>query len=315
VLAESLAVAGCGRIVLCSRAEPSSTAQQTIELIRAIGCDVVVERGDIAQPETADRLVAAATASGLPLRGVLHAAGIIENASLANITDELLAGEWAPKVYGAWHLHQASSLQPLDWFCSFSSSAALLGSPGLGAHAAANSWLDAFTHWRRAQGLTATSIAWQAEANSNGAVITVEEGAHALEALLRHDRAHTGYTTVIGTPWLTDLAQHSPFAERFQHSGQSRIGSSKFRAELMALPLAERSARLRELVSEQVGLLLRRNVDADRPLHEYGLDSLRHTELRARIEAQTGVYINVGDTHTVRGLAEHLSAALAGQEL
>ena len=144
----------------------------------------------------------------------------------------------------------------------------LTGSPGLGAHAAANSWLDAFTHWRRAQGLTATSIAWQAEANSNGAVITVEEGAHALEALLRHDRAHTGYTTVIGTPWLTDLAQHSPFAERFQHSGQSRIGSSKFGAELMALPLAERSARLRELVSEQVGLLLRRNVDADRPLHE-----------------------------------------------
>ncbi len=315
VLAESLAVAGCGRIVLCSRTGPSNTAQQTIELIRAIGCDVVVERGDIAQPETADRLVAAATATGLPLRGVLHAAGIIENASLANITHELLAGEWAPKVYGAWHLHQASSGQPLDWFCSFSSSAALLGSPGLGAHAAANSWLDAFTHWRRAQGLTATSIAWQAEADSNGAAITVEEGAHALEALLRHDRAYTGYTTVIGTPWLTALAQHSPFAERFQHSGQNRMGSSKFRAELMALPLDERSARLRELVAEHVGLILRRNVDVDRPLHEYGLDSLGHTELRTRIEAETGVSISPGDIITVGGLAQHLGDALAPQEV
>ena len=79
---------------------------------------------------------------------------------LANITDELIERDWAPKVYGAWNLHQATAGQPLDWFCSFSSAAALLGSPGQGAYAAANSWLDAFTHWRRAQGLPATSIAW-----------------------------------------------------------------------------------------------------------------------------------------------------------
>ena len=314
VLAESLASAGCGRIVLCSRAAPSASAQETIELIRAIGSDVVVEHGDIALAETADRLVAAATATGLPLRGVLHAAGVIETAGLANITDELLTHEWTPKVYGAWHLHQATSGQPLDWFCSFSSSAALLGSPGLGAYAAANSWLDAFTHWRRAQGLTATSIAWQADADGNGTAITLEEGAHALEALLRHDRAYTGYTTVIGTPWLTALAQHSPYAERFQHSGQNRVNSSKFRTELMELPPEERSVRLRELVAEQVGLILRRNVDADRPLHEYGLDSLGHTELRTRIEAETGVSISPGDIITVGGLAQHLGDALASQE-
>ena len=161
----------------------------------------MVEHGDIAHADTADRLVAAATATGLPLRGVLHAAGIVENASLANITDELLARDWAPKVHGAWHLHQAlhetEAGEPLDWFCSFSSAAALLGSPGQGAYAAANSWLDAFTHWRRAQGLPATSIAWEAGADNNGAAITVEEGAYAFEALLRHDRAYTGYTTII----------------------------------------------------------------------------------------------------------------------
>jgi len=279
----------------------------------------VVECGDVAQPDTAARLVAAATATGLRLRGVLHAAGVVENASLANITDELLARDWAPKVYGAWHLHQAlheaEAGQPLDWFCSFSSAAALLGSPGQGAYAAANSWLDAFTHWRRAQGLAATSIAWEAGTESNGAAITVEEGAYAFEALLRHDRAYTGYTTMIGTPWLTAFAQNSPFAERFQHSGQSRAGSSEFRAELMALPLDERSARLRELVLERVGLILRRNVDADRPLHEYGLDSLRHAELRARIEAETGVTISPDDIITVGGLAQHLGDALARQEV
>src|SRR6185312_996676 len=86
--------------------------------------------------------------------------------TLENITDELIAKDWAPKVHGAWHLHEAvqkvEADQPLDWFCSFSSAAALVGSPGQGAYAAANSWLDAFTHWRRSQGLPATSIAWGA---------------------------------------------------------------------------------------------------------------------------------------------------------
>ena len=126
------------------------------------GADIEVECGDIAEPDTAERLVAAATATGLPLRGVLHAAAVVEDATLANITDELIDRDWAPKVYGAWNLHQATADQPLDWFCSFSSAAALVGSPGQGAYAAANSWLDAFTHWRRAQGLPATAIAWGA---------------------------------------------------------------------------------------------------------------------------------------------------------
>jgi polyketide synthase 5 len=320
-VAEKMAAAGCGRIVLSSHSEPTQEALEVIERIGALGPDVVVECGDIARADTADRLVAAATATGLPVRGVLHAAGVVEDAALAEIADGLLARDWAPKVSGAWNLHQATAGQPVDWFCSFSSTAALLGSPGRGAYAAANSWLDAFTHWRRAQGLPATAIAWGAEvgcatavAENGGAAITLEEGAFAFEALLRHDRAYTGYTTIIGTGWLTALAQHSPFAELFQFTGQSRMGSSKLRVELLALPLDERSARLRSLVSEQVGLILRRTVDPDRPLHEYGLDSLRHTELRTRIEAQTGVCIDVGDTHTVGGLAEYLRDALTGQE-
>ena len=159
-LAEKMAAAGCGRIVLTSRSQPNPKALETIELIRAMGADIVVECGDIAEAGTADRLVAAATATGLPLRGVLHAAAVVEDATLTNITDELIDRDWAPKVYGAWNLHKATTAQPLDWFCSFSSAAALVGSPGQGAYAAANSWLDAFTHWRRAQGLPATAIAW-----------------------------------------------------------------------------------------------------------------------------------------------------------
>ena len=207
-LAEKMATAGCGRIVLTSRSQPNLKALETIELIRAIGADIVVECGDIAERETADRLVAVATATGLPLRGVLHAAAVVEDATLRNITDELIERDWAPKVYGAWHLHRATANQPLDWFCSFSSAAALVGSPGQGAYAAANSWLDAFTQWRRAQGLPATAIAWGAwgeigraaalAESGDTTMITPDEGAYAFDALLRHDRGYTGYMPFVG---------------------------------------------------------------------------------------------------------------------
>ena len=323
-LAEKMAAAGCGRIVLSSRSQPTLEAQETIECIRAMGADVVVECGDIAQPGTAQRLVATATATGLPLRGVLHAAAVVEDATLTNITDELIERDWAPKVYGAWNLHTATAEQPLDWFCSFSSAAALVGSPGQGAYAAANSWLDAFTLWRRAQGLPATAIAWgawaqigRATALAEGADVAIapDEGAYAFEALLRHDRGYTGYAPFMGTPWLTAFAQHSPFAEAFRSTGQNPTGTSKLRAELNELPPDEWPTRLRRLISDQVSLILRRSVDPDRPLSEYGLDSLGALELRTRIETETGIRISSTDisTITIRGLAGLLCEKLNRQ--
>ena len=146
-------------------------------------------------------------------------------------------------------------------------------------------------------------------------MITPDEGAYAFDVLLRHDRGYTGYTPVIGSPWLTALARRSRFAELFQSAGQTRSGTSQFRRELNELPLDEWPPRLRRLVSEQVGLILRRAVDPDRPLFEYGLDSLGSLELRTRIESETGIRLNSTDITTVRGLAEHLSDTLAAQAL
>ncbi|HEU4363205.1 MAG TPA: sulfolipid-1 biosynthesis phthioceranic/hydroxyphthioceranic acid synthase, partial [Mycobacterium sp.] len=320
--AEKMAAAGCGRIVLSSRSQPTAEALETIERIRATGADIAVECGDIADPETAVRLVVVATGTGLPVRGVLHLAGVVDDATLTNITEELIERDWAPKVYGAWNLHTATAGQPVDWLCSFSSAAALVGSPGQGAYAAANSWLDAFTLWRRAQGLPATSIAWgvwaqigraTAVAEDTGVAIAPAEGAYAFEALLRHDRGYTGYAPISGTPWLTAFAQRSPFAEAFRSVGKTQAGTSQLRAELNELPPEERPARLRRLLSEQVGLILRRSIDLDRPLSEYGVDSLGALELRTRVETETGIRLTSSDiaTSTIRGLAELLSDKLA----
>ena len=328
-LATEMAKAGCGRIVLTARSNPTPKARQAIERISvATGADVVVECGNIAEADTATRVVAAATATGLPVRGVLHAAAVVEDATLANITDELIDRDWAPKVYGAWNLHEATVGQPLDWFCLFSSAAALLGSAGQGAYAAACSWLDAFTHWRRGQGLPATAIAWGAWGEIGRAtflaeggrttMITPEEGAQAFADLLRYDRGYTGYVPTTGAPWLAALVARSPFAEAFQAAGEQHgADNATLRAELRSLSQDEWPTRLRRLIAEQTGLILRRTVDPDRPFADHGLDSLGNLELRTRIEAETGIRITpkvIATYNTARALGLHLSETLVAEE-
>ncbi len=322
--ASKLAAAGCGRLVLTARSQPNPKARQMIERLRKSGADVVVELGNIAEGDTAARLVEAATATGLPLRGVLHSAAVVEDATLTNITDEIIDRDWAPKVFGTWSLHKATLGQPLDWFCLFSSGASLLGSPGQGAYAAANSWLDAFSHWRHAQGLPVTTIAWGAWAEVGRAtflaeggqqlMIAPEEGAYAFQTLLRYDRAYSGYIPIIGAPWLDDVVRRSPFGEMFKSSGQSSAGPNKFRAELMTVPREEWAGRLRRLITEQVGVILRRTVDADRPFVEYGMDSLGMLEMRTHIETETGIRLSakvIATHNTARALADHLEKTLA----
>ncbi|ABL04449.1 sulfolipid-1 biosynthesis phthioceranic/hydroxyphthioceranic acid synthase [Mycobacterium ulcerans] len=324
--ASKMAAAGCGRIVLTARSQPNPKSRQAIERLRANGADIVVECGNIAEPETADRLVSAATATGLPLRGVLHAAAVVEDATLSNITDELIDRDWSPKVYGSWNLHRASTGQPLDWFCLFSSGAALMGSPGQGAYAAANSWVDAFAHWRRAQGLPVCAIGWGAWgevgratflAEGGEIMIAPDEGMYAFEQMLRHARTYTGYIPIIGAPWLADLVRRSPWAEMFQSSGQNTRGPSKFLAELKLLPQEEWAGRLRRLIAEQASVILRRTVDADRPFVEYGLDSLGMLEMRTHIETETGVRLSpkvIASHNTARALSQHLADTLAEEE-
>ena len=117
----------------------------------------------------------------------------------------------------------------------------------------------------------------------------------------------------MGTPWLTAFAQRSPFAEAFRSAGENQTGTSKLRAELNELPPEEWPTRLRRLISDQISLILRRSVDPDRPLSEYGVDSLGALELRTRIETETGVRLTSSDiaTTTIRGLAERLCEKLA----
>lgn len=340
-VAEKMATAGAGRIVLSSRSAPGPKALEAIDLIRATGTEIEVQCGDITSPDTAARLVAAATSTGLPLRGVLHAAAVFENAMLTTMTDELITRNWAPKVHGAWNLHQATADQPVEWFCLFSSAVGLVGSPGQGAYAAANGWLDAFARWRRAKGLPATAIGWAlwsevgraaelrdaageeialgqdgdgtAIAHWRDTAFTGDDGAHALCTLLCHDRPYSGYATMTGTPWFGTYAQRSTFAELFRSARHSSTSADEFRNLMDALAPEEWPAHLRRTVSDAVSLILRRAIDPNHPLSEYGLDSMGNLELRTRIEAETGIRVTTSDITTISGLAALLAERLASR--
>jgi acyl carrier protein len=117
-----------------------------------------------------------------------------------------------------------------------------------------------------------------------------------------------------GMPLLTALAARSPFAEAFREAdGHAAAGVGSVLAELAALTQDEWPNRLRRLVTDQVGLILRRSVDPDRSFAEHGLDSLGTLELRTHIETQTGIRLTpkIIVTHsTPRALAGHLTETL-----
>ena len=148
------------------------------------------------------------------------------------------------------------------------------------------------------------SAARQALAESADTAITPDEGAYAFQALLRHDRAYTGYAPMIGDTVADRLRATQPIRRSVQVRGAKPKGIKRIpgRAESAAPGRVAHPAAT--LISDQISRILRRSVDPDRPLSEYGVDSLGNLELRTRIETETGIRITSTDITTVRGLAE-----------
>ena len=146
---------GARSLVLVGRRPPSADAMSVIADLEGAGAEVSVVRGDVASRAQVEHAVAAIGGTRPPLRGVIHAAGVLDEGVLMQQDAGKFARVMAAKVEGAWNLERATRDLPLDFFVLFSSVAGVLGSPGQANHAAANAFLDAFAHHRRARGLPA----------------------------------------------------------------------------------------------------------------------------------------------------------------
>ena len=346
-VAHWLASQGAGQIMLLGRSKPSAELQPQLDAITALGAKLTIVQADVtifAQLQGALQQIDPA----YPLRGVIHAVGVLDDAILANQSWSRFARVLAPKLQGAWHLHALTAALPLDFFVLFSSTAGLLGNRGQANHAAANAFLDAFVHYRRARGLPALSINWGAWAEVGAAaalvrtqqqqllaqgmgVINVRAGLDAFAYLLQQRAPQIGVVPIHWAKFLTSGLHTTPFYADFVAAAAKQAPTQvtseqpsgvNLRGQLAAAGhQAERNQLLqnylRTAVARVLGLRNPEQIDPREGLLDLGLDSLMAVELRNQIGRALETRLPstlIFDYPTIAALQQYLLDALFSAE-
>lgn len=325
---------GAGRVILANRSgQPDAATAALIRAMRARGTEVVTAALDVTDPASVRGVVAAHGTGERPLRGIFHAAAVIEDGFVTQLNAGMITRVLGPKVAGAVNLAQAATDAGLvlDHFTCFSSIAQLIGSPGQGNYTAANSVLNAFAEYRRARGLSGNSVAWgmiggsgfvsRSEAMTNyldSMGIRPVADADASAALGTLLRAESPYAAFAKVDWATitrafpSVAANPKLASMLEASAR---GGSRIQSELTSRPRAEWEGILSTLIRTEVARVLKvdaAGIPVDQKLTELGLDSLSSFELKNRIEAKVEVSIPVArflQAPTITGLSRLVASA------
>jgi NAD(P)-dependent dehydrogenase (short-subunit alcohol dehydrogenase family)/acyl carrier protein len=330
-LAEWLAERGARSLALIGRRGRVETEPQraTLAGLEARGVRVRVESCDVTDAAALGEVINSLTEGGTQLCGVYHLAGQVDDATLSTLTLDRLHRVIRPKLLGAWNLHRLTQGMPLDCFVMFSSVASLFGTAGQGNYAAANAFLDALAHQRRAQGLAALSINWGPWAEAGMAARLGEEAARrraahgigdiAPEAGLRMMErllSDPGVTQAMVSPidWRKFLAGGArPFFETVGERRRPQVESDVL-SRLKQSPPDKRQLVLTTYVATQVakavGLASADVISPDQRFMDLGIDSLIAIELRNRLQSNLGVDIPLQNFAGATSLAQLVSLLL-----
>ncbi|MFF5250239.1 SDR family NAD(P)-dependent oxidoreductase [Streptosporangium sp. NPDC000095] len=339
---------GVGHLLLLSRRGALAEGAERLRAeLGGLGVKVTIAAADVADAGALARVLAEVPDEH-PLTAVVHAAGVLDDATLANLVPERLDAVLRPKVDGAWNLHELTRDLDLAAFVLFSSAAGIVGSAGQSAYAAANVFLDALAVARTREGLPATSIAWglwRSESTMTGSLSAVDRARMARSGLLPLspgrglallDAAMAAPEPTLAAvrlnlarlagvpdpaPPLRSLVRGRALSAKADGSGGSGSAEPALARMLADTEPARRGELMTETVFRYVEAVLGRApgeaAEEGRSFKELGFDSLTAVELRNRLGKATGLRLPatiVFDHPTPAALAGHLLGRLAPAE-
>lgn len=339
VSADWLIAQGAKHIILVGRSGPTAEAHGRITSWRGAGVNIEIVNVDLVNEALLGKALAALRESLPPVRGVLHAAGIVDDAPLSKQDSSRYAHAMAAKIVGAWSLYRCVQGDELDFWISFSSMVALLGSNGQSSYAAANAALDGLSHWLRRKHVHAVSVNWGPWAEAGMAVragraaearwsrqgmasMQAADGQDVLSWSLRQPRAQLGILPVDEGLFVASQTGRLPSllrgwrVEPLAGERPAQAREPRLKDTLERAPEARRHGLALDFVEQAVRTVMALGADAelasDRALADAGLDSLMAIDLRNLLAKRSGLSLQATilfDYPTPNALADHLLGA------
>ena len=332
-VADWLASEGAKHLILLGRSEPSDSAREKIDRLQQQGITVETVRADISNYDAVKNIIANLSH---PLRGIIHAAGILDDGLLKNLSRSRFQKVLEPKVAGAWNLHSATEHLDLDWFVCFSSIVSVFGAPGQSNYATANAFMDNLMSYRRDRGLPGLSINWsiwsevgmasrltteqQQRLSQQGLTpIPPQQGLEILKRLLQQQAKQT---IVFSVDWETFLSQQpkNPLFERVQPKAKvkTQTATTSFLQQLAKTDPNEQGQVLQSHIRAQIAKVLGfadpEDVDTEEKFADLGMDSLMAVEFKNNLQTSFGNAISLTaafDHPNVELLTAYISQELA----
>ena len=342
-VARWLAHRGAGAVVLLSRREPSESAREQIAAIKSdyVDTNIVAMTGDVSRRESLDAMLRQIDDELPTLRGIIHAAGVVEQKFIAETDPAVYDKVVASKIEGGWNLHRATRTRDLDFMVLFSSVSTIVGTIQQSAYGAANAFLDGLAHHRRKLGLPATAINWGPWADVGMAARSGSDlssrgnlplpPSEALDLMGELVRGGHTQATVMIADWPKFIRAYealgrggvapplfADFQTRRDDDGEAVAQAQRMHAKLMAMSVTQRRAELQQYLAGQVAQIMGlepEDLDINQSLNTMGLDSLMAIELANKLQLTLQVSLPMSifiENPTIKSLAVHSADAMGG---
>ena len=294
------------------RGAAAEHAKAAVQSLESQGVNVLAIAADMSDERQVEETLAQVANQFPPLKGVFHAAGILDDAPIAELNPDRIATVMKAKALSAWYLHTHTLKSQLDHFVLFSSVSSLIGNARQASYVAANTFLDALAHHRSAAGLAGVSVNWGAIATGMAtenddvvkhlelmgmSAITAEQALEGWAHLRENDLPQVGIMNCSWSRWreFEPTGGNAPRFSTLTGGGENSNSMTERCQAISELPVHERAAAMGQAVAEQVARVLRMplsQVDLQHSLAQMGVDSLMSVELQAAIDQVFGVRIS-----------------------